>query len=408
MRTRSIFIAASIVLLVVLGVIFLSKSKKQDATKESPASDPNVVELGADAQRNAKLTVVPVTEESLREFVKTTGVVAADESRVAHIFPLAQGVVEKPFVRLGDRVKAGQPLLLYDNIELGETVGEHLSLHGALNREIAQQEVAKKALERANALIQAEAISPREYEMRKAEQRQAEAAVQSKEAELARSEEKLHRFGLSEDQVAKLRFSAEGHRTASHNILRAPFAGIVEKYDVAQGETVTREKELFTVIDTSAVWVQADVYEKDIGRISKSGSCQVTVASYPNEKFEGTIGYVSDFLDPESRTAKVRCVVDNKLNRLKLQMFADILIPVASQKPSAVVPSSAIQDMDGESVVFVRLGPSRFEKRVVKLGQQTEDQAQVIGGVRVGENVVAKGSFYLKSALLRERIGEEE
>ena len=402
------FIAALLLLGLILAGVFIFRGKPATLAKASKPEDPNVVELNPEAQKNANLTLASVREQKVQEMIKATGVVSPDETRVAHIFPLAQGIAEKPYVRLGDHVQAGQSLLLYDNIELGETVGEHLSLHGEVDREKAQLQVARKSVERANTLIGVEAISPRDYELRKAEELQAEAAVQSKEAELARSEEKLHRFGLTEEQVQKLRVSGEGHRTASHNILRAPFAGTITKYDVSKGESVAREKELFTLVDTSSVWVLGDIYEKDLGRVPGHGDCLVTVSSYPDERFRGQITYLSDFLDPSSRTAKLRCVVPNKDGRLKLEMFADVFIPTTSGAAAAVVPGAALQDVEGKPVVFVQRDATHFEKRDVTLGERGEQETQILSGVRPGEKVVTAGSFYLKSALMREQIGGED
>lgn len=402
------FIAALLLLGVIVVLIFMLRPKPATLGKDAKPEDPNVVELNPEAQKNANLALASVGEQKIQEMIKATGVVSPDETRVAHIYPLAQGIAEKPYVRLGDHVQAGQALLLYDNIELGETVGEHLSLHGEVDREKAQLQVARKSVERANTLIGVEAISPRDFELRKAEELQAEAAVQSKEAELARSEEKLHRFGLTEEQVQRLRVSGEGHRTASHNTLRAPFAGIIIKYDVSQGESVAREKELFTLVDTSSVWVLGDIYEKDLGRIPGHGDCLVTVSSYPNERFRGRITYLSDFLDPSSRTAKLRCVVPNKDGRLKLEMFADVFIPTTSATAAAVVPGTALQDIDGKPVVFVQRDATHFEKREVTLGERGEQETQILTGIRPGEKVVTVGSFYLKSASMREQIGGED
>ena len=402
------FIAALLLLGLILAGVFIFRGKPATLAKDSKPEDPNVVELNPEAQKNGNLTLAPVREQKIQEMIKATGVVSPDETRVAHIFPLAQGIAEKPYVRLGDHVQAGQPLLLYDNIELGETVGEHLSLHGEVDKEKAQLQVARKSVERANTLIAVEAISPRDFELRQAEELQAEAAVQSKEAELARSEEKLHRFGLTEEQVQRLRVSGEGHRTASHNTLRAPFAGIITKYDVSQGESVARDKELFTLVDTSSVWVLGDIYEKDLGRVPGHGDCLVTVSSYPNERFRGQITYLSDFLDPNSRTAKLRCVVPNKDGRLKLEMFADVFIPTTSGTAAAVVPGAALQDIEGKPVVFVQRDATHFEKRDVTLGERGEEETQILSGVHPGEKVVTVGSFYLKSALMREQIGGED
>ena len=405
MNKRMLFIGGAVVVLVVLAAMLLLKRAKPPAAAEAE-HDPNVVEMSQDGQRNIGLLTETVAEELINQKVKVTGVVGPDETKLAHVFPLAQGVVEKVFVRLGDRVQQGQPLLQYDNIELGELVGEHQSKHSDVERELAQSTVATKSLERSKSLIQVEAISPRELEVRAAEKEQADAAVESKRAELAKVEEKLHRFGLSEAEIGRLR-SGSGHRTASHSSLRAPLAGVVTKYDVAPGELVTPAKELFTVVDTSNVWVLADIYEKDIASIPTKGPCQVSLSSYPDEVFNGVITYLSDFLDPSTRTAKLRCVVPNKDGRLKLEMFADVIVTTERKVPSIAAPKGAVQEVNGETVVFVQTGPSQFEKRTVKIGQGGTDKLEVLEGLKKGERVVTIGSFQLKTEVLRESIGDE-
>jgi cobalt-zinc-cadmium efflux system membrane fusion protein len=406
---RRALITGIVLILVVVAAALLVRSRKPKAEEREAKTDPNVVEISAEAQRNGGIEFAESTERRLQQVVTTTGVISPDEARVSHIVPLSQGVVEDVFVQLGDRVKKGQPLLVYDSIELGESVGEYKNLVGALEKALAQQQVARKSLERANSLIAVEAISPRELELRKAEYEQATAEVSSRRAEAARAEEKLHRFGLTDADIERLNGSEHStHRTASHNTVRAPLAGVVTKYEVSKGEVVGRDKELFTVVDTSTVWALADVYEKDIQYVARGGECVVALASYPNEKFRGKIAYLGDALDPASRTAKLRCVLPNPDGRLKLEMFATVTVPTRESRVGVTVPSAALQEINGQAVVFVQTEPAKFEKRVVEVGERTQDSAEVKSGLKPGEKVVTKGSFYVKSALMRELIGGEE
>jgi cobalt-zinc-cadmium efflux system membrane fusion protein len=406
---RRTLIAGIVLISILVAGALMMRSRKPASEGHAEKVDPNMVEISTDAQRNGGIEFAASTERRLQQVVTTTGVISPDEARVSHIVPLSQGVIEDVFVQLGGRVKKGQPLLVYDSIELGESVGEYKNLQGGLQKALAQQQVARKSLERANSLIAVEAISPRELELRKAEYEQATAEVNSRRAEAARAEEKLHRFGLTDPDIARLNSSEHSiHRTASHNTLRAPLAGVVTKYDVSKGEVVGRDKELFTVVDTSTVWALADVYEKDIQHVARGGECAVALASYPKEVFLGKIAYLSDALDPASRTAKLRCVLPNTDGRLKLEMFATVTIPTKESRMGVTVPSAAIQEINGQSVVFVQTGPTKFEKRIVELGNQTQESAEIISGVKPGEKVVAKGSFYVKSALMRELIGGEE
>ena len=390
-------------------LLLLLPGQPDSTPEESSPAEPNVVELGLAAQRSVDLEVSEVRERTIQTVVRTTGIVSPDQNRIAHIRPLARGIIDKVYVQLGDHVRKNQSLLRYDNIELGEFIGDYLNLLAELERVKAQREVAHKFLARAEALIAVEGIAQREYELRQAEYEQAVAAVGSQRAELAQVEEKLHRFGLGDEDIKALGGPERTiHRTASHNIVRAPFRGVITTYDASPGELVDQERELFTLVDTTTVWVLADLYEKDIGLVGTGGEARIQVPSYPGEVFTGKITYVSDFLDPASRTAKVRCVVPNPEGRLKLEMFATVEIPAAHGQKALAVPRTALQQVNGATVVFVQNDQTHFEKRVVQVGKQDEEWAEILNGLRDGEKVVSVGSFSLKSTMLREMIGGGE
>ena len=182
---------------------------------------------------------------------------------------------------------------------------------------------------------------------------------------------------------------------------------MITKFDVASGEVVEPDKELFTVADMSTVWVLADVYEKDLTKIARQGAVSIKVDAYPDRVFRGQITHVSDVIDPTTRSAKVRCVVENRDGALKLDMFAKVTLAAGEERDAIAVPVDAVQQVDGQSIVFVRQSPTRFERRIVQLGRRSGDVVEVLSGLTDGQTVVGKGSFYLKTALLRERIGDE-
>lgn len=367
-----------------------------------------MIVLSPRAQANIGLKLAKSERRTLVTYIETTGTVAPNETRVAHIRPLARGLIEKVHVKLGDVVRAGQPLVSYDNIELGELIGDYLSERARLEEARAQLEVAKKFLERAERLIEVEAIARRDYELRQAQYQTALATVRRQEADIAK-EEKLHRFGLTDADIERLQTEREHqfHRTASHNVLRAPFDGVIITYDVAEGEVVGPDRGLFTLVDTSTVWVLADVYEKDLAAVRVGQPVEIRVSAYPQETFTGTITYISDVIEPETRTARVRCVVSNPDRKLKLEMFATIRIPRPEGRQATLIPSQAIQEIDGRPIAFVKVGADRFERRELTLGEQTDQWVEVRSGIQPGEVVVTQGSFYLKSILKREEIGGE-
>lgn len=406
---RRVLIIGIIVLVAVIAAISLFRRSSSPSEQGESHADPNIVEITEEAQRSSKIEVAEAEERSLTDEIELTGVVAPDEARVGHILPLARGVVERIHVKLGDRVEKGQPLLDFDNVELGEFAAQHLRVAAQLNTARAKLEVTRRSLERAEHLVKVEGISQREYDERKAEYEEAEAGVASQRSELLQIEQKLRRFGLTDDAIRRLKEQAESPSQAlSHNVVRAPFGGVITKFSVAPGELITPEKEIFTLVDPSSVWVVADVYQKDIGRIAEKGPCEVRISGYSDETFKGRIGDLSQFLDPESRTAKLRCVVPNQDGRLKLDMFATVAIPSARPQTALVVPSQAVQQVENDKVVFVQRDATHYERRRVEAGATAGPWTEIRSGVRKGEKVASEGAFYVKSVFLKEELSGEE
>ena len=414
------FSARTLVLTLVLGlgagatVMWVLSRAPSSSAAEEPEEEhakdlpPGVVEIPAEAQKNAGIQVLPASAGIVSVSLDLTGAVTVDDARVAHVRPLGRGVVEQVSVRLGDRVKRGQTLATYDNVTVGELVGEYLSGRASVRQAEADRDVKRQAVGRARELIKVEAISQAQLELRESEYRSAEAAVASAEASLARAAQSLRRFGLSDETLQALNTSSSDnpHRGVSHTVLRAPFDGIVTSFNVAVGEVVESDRELFAVSDLTSVWVQAEVYERDLARVRAGTDAVVRVDTYPDRLFTGRVTYVSDVIDPETRTAKVRCVVANTDGALKLDMFAKVSIPTTDKKEALSVPEAALQQIDGRPVVFVRQSETRFVRRPVEVGGSAGGLIEIRSGLKAGEDIVASGSFYLKTALLRERVGD--
>ena len=119
------------------------------------------------------------------------------------------------------------------------------------------------------------------------------------------------------------------------------------------------------------------------------------------------VAYISDVLDPQTRTARVRCEVSNREMKLKTDMFANIELPTKFSKAALAVPSSALQDVEGKNVVFIQHSPTKFEARQVEKGVTVNGQTELISGVSAGEKVVTQGAFHLKSILAGNELGED-
>jgi len=342
-------------------------------------------------------------------FIEATATIAPDPARIAHIAPLARGRLARIHVQVGDSVNQGAPLFEYDNIELGEAIGDYMAEFADLRRDVANLHHAQHMLERGQLLLEKEAIAEKEVHIREAEQRVAEAAVANRQARIARVKEKLYRFGMTEEQIDELstHYEKAFRREASYTVVRAPISGVIIKREGAPGEVVGPEKEVLAIADLSSVWTLVDIYEKDLRQVRRGTAAEINVEAYPGETFRGTISYVSDLLDPETRTAKARVEIPNPHGKLKLGMFATVRLRALAVNGSGMVmaiPSSAIQQIDGQPSVFVKLDPVTFSRRKVKLGPVSGDLVEVAEGLTGDEHLVTTGSFTLKSEFLKEQL----
>lgn len=215
----------------VIGTLSGSRGMADRAAPETPADEAagGNIRIEAAAQRNIGLQLERAQVRPVERTIQATGVVSPNETRLPHLRPIARGRIEKVNVQLGDRVRAGQVLLVYDNADLGETIGSYSSAAAALNKAKAESEVARRSLERAGALVKLGALAQAEFDRRTAEYSNANASIESQAADLAKIEEKLHRFGLTEQDIQAIntREGAGSHRESSHTGMTAPFDGIV-------------------------------------------------------------------------------------------------------------------------------------------------------------------------------------
>ena len=413
--------------LMVVAFVLLTLSCQEQTVFETVADpevarvdEPNIVQMSVKAQRNFEIETAAAGFRRVSSAIVATGVIGQDPSQVAHMSPLTRGRVEKVFVSVGDTVKKGQPLLEYDNIELGEVVGEYLSTLALLEKSNAQLAVAETFLERAEGLLEIEAIARKEYELRDARHRESIAEVNMARARLTQIHVKLHRFGLSDEDIEALRKESQPqgvslsngatgvhHREVSLSLIKSPLEGVIIQRDVATGETIEPGQELLTLVNTSTVWVTVDIYEKDLSRIQQGQRVKVRVAAYPNEVFTGEISRIGDVLDAKTRTVKAVCVVSNPAKRLKFQMFTDVSIETERDKKILAIPSLAIQTDRRDFFLYVRRDDTHFEKRIVRVGDEGEEYTEILEGLAPGEEVVTAGAFYTKSEAVRESLGEE-
>lgn len=373
-----------------------SSEKAEKATSDS-GEKPDAIDIASDTQRQLGIAVTAVSESALATTLQVPGTVQPNESRVSHVRPLARGRVQAVRVKVGDRVTQGQELAEFDNVEAGELWTQREAARAELARLQAQLTAATRQAERSRKLVEIGAVPQKEYEANASEQQQIEASIQAQQSTLAGIEARLRRFGVQD---------ADSGRAMT--TIRSPLGGVVTHVTAAPGEVVDATNELFAVADISRVYVQAQVFEKDLGQIATGQVASIRVDAYPDERFTGNVVAIGDVIDPQTRTAAVRCDVANPKSLLKLDMFATVELPAKGMQSALVVPIDAVQSYEGRSVVFVRAAATRFEVRPVTVGRTVGAVAEVTRGLTRGDNVVTRGAFQVKSALLAKELGEKD
>ena len=381
------------------GVALISCSSEGEITKpedehtDEHSETQDHIKLSQEALTTLNLKTSVVERKPLSSEIKTTAVIEPNRTRIAHVSPRISGRVVDVKAFLGDSVQQGQVLAELDSIELGQTKAEYLESKANL-------EVARANYSRENRLFKKQITSEKEYLYAKAEFIRSESALNT-------ALETLRLLGLSDEEIKSLKWGETDH-PASIFPLIAPFTGTVVEQHIVLGEFIKPEDKPYTIADLSHLWIQLDIYEKDLRWVEVGKTVDIKVNAYPDENFEGKITYVSDILDESTRAAKARVEILNMDGKLKPGMFATaiISIPSSDNEEVIVVLSTAIQQIEGKSAVFVQEGEDSFEMRGVSLGQHSGDYVQVLKGLSPGDKVVTEGGFYLKSALLKEELGE--
>jgi cobalt-zinc-cadmium efflux system membrane fusion protein len=247
-------------------------------------------------------------------------------------------------------------------------------------------------------LVDIGASAQKDLEASQAEQQALAEAVHAQQSTVAGLEGRLKRFGVSDPASSQ----------SAITLLRAPFAGVVLDIDSAPGAVIDSSSELLSIADLSSVYVEAQVYEKDMGHVRIGQPASITTDSYPGTHFTGRVTSIGDQIDPQTRTTPVRCEVSNRGAKLKLNMFAGVALPTTSQRSGLAVPTDAVQDVEGKKVIFIRRSPTQFEIRQVTLGRASDGMTEIASGLKEGEEVVTRGAFQVKSALLSKELGEKD
>ncbi len=233
-------------------------------------------------------------------------------------------------------------------------------------------------------------------------------AVKEAEAKVLVAATGLKILNVDEKEIDEINPAEQGERL-SHYPLRAPFDGTVLTKDVVLREQVRPDVMLLSIADLSTVWITANVYEEHLPLLNSFRDQTITLRNdaLPDQVFTAKVFYTGEIMDEATRTISLQAIADNSGRYLKPGMFVTIELPITQDSHSVLIPTSAVQDHEGKTFVFVLTDEEEFQRRDLLLGENDGQSVVVKKGLREGENIVSVGGFILKSQLLADLLGDE-
>ena len=377
-------------------------SGKGGKSGDAGAQISDVVMISTDDQRRAGIQVAAVEVRSEPQQLVVAGQVAMDELHTAHIGTIADGPITTVNVLPGDLVRRGAVLAEQHSHSVHETVGALLQAFAAVDRARGSVTFAQQARDRYQHLYGIRAASLEEAQ-------RSDQGVLEANRELADAEANVHmeREHLSELlQVNPETLTPDTLYQRELIPVRAVQAGTVIARNVTPGTVASLGQEAFIISNLTTVWVTASVNEKDLALVRVGERAGITSQALDTQVLSGRVGMLGDTIDPVTRTVPVRIVVPNPHTRLRPGMFATAMIDEAATRTAIFAATDALQDINGNQVVFVTADGTHFRTQTVKLGTRSAGKVEILDGLHPGDHVVVNGAFMVKSELLKGTMGE--
>ena len=318
------------------------------STAPSPANDQN---------NGIELEIVQM--QPIEGSLTATGKVLAMEDKSATLGPVHDGRIVNFYAGQGSVVRKGQKLADLESADIDEAEADYLKalndLESSQRTSAAEIKFNQQTYDRTKLLVEKEISPAKNLQQAEHDLDLAKAngtnSISSAKVAVANAKRHLMILGLSEGQVDAM--AKKQNLGTSLFPLIAPISGTVVERDGSIGATVGSDANVFKIVDLSGVWIDANVFEKDLSRIHMGESVKVTVPAIPDRSFIGRVILISTVVDPDTRTVKVRTEVTNPGGELKPDMFANVEIVTAGRASALTLPLSAVLDDGGRSVVFV-------------------------------------------------------
>ena len=386
----------------------LSACSGRMASTDAPAdkgvkTNKDEVVLSPEKQTAATVETQVAIASQAPDMLRVKGRIALADDRTWRVGVRTVGSVVSVYANLGDFVHKGQVLARYHADEVRDARAQYRAALSELDRAKAAEAQAQRNRDRAQRLLDLKAGSVQQVEQLQQDLVSAEAGVKKAQIEVDRGRD------LLEDDLRVPADPAPNRKDETEDDvpILAPAEGFIIEKNVTPGKTVELSAVTFVIGDLSKVWMLASVRQEDLGRLRTGQSAVVTLSGLEGIRLAGKITNLGQEFDPSTRVMQIRIELANATGRLRPEMLANAEIPIGGGRPVLAVPSDAVQQVNGQDVVFVRTAPDRFAVRPVRVAETTGGRTPILEGIKAGDQIVIRGSFILKSQLLKATLESE-
>ncbi|NQU25847.1 MAG: efflux RND transporter periplasmic adaptor subunit [Candidatus Nealsonbacteria bacterium] len=395
----------------------------KDAEEDEPADEISFLK---EQQWPIGLLTVEAKEQELIERLVVPGRVIVAPGAGAAVTSQISGIVSPPaserFPRVGEQVRQGQILAVVEpsiaGAEAVQLIANHAQLQ-TLDADLAVKQLdietkidgakltlaqAQDVYDRNQSLSEKGITAGKDLLLAKHELAQAQSRLDGLRQTVLPYAEARQRLATVLDRLQAPN-NADNQRDELRVVLTSPIAGTVMEANATAGERITGDRQLFRLANLETVWIEADVSEYDLARVEGAPGASYRLAAYPDDVVPildgvGRLIDVGAEVDPDTRTVPIRYEVANRDGRLRLGMFADLLIETDRRGQALAVPKEAVIDEGGETVVYVQTGGESFQRQRVELGIRDADLVEVSDGLQPGQRVATRGAYAVRLSTL--------
>lgn len=378
-----------------------NETKGEAETTTANKGPADEVTLSTKAQAEQKIEVAPVELGTAVVNQRAKGNIALPDNATWRVGVLAEGRVETVYFNLGDSVQKGQVLARMHSHDVHEARAAYANAAAERTRLQAAEALAQKNYERSQRLYALKAESVSQVETAKQELVNTQSATREADNNLLRESRHI-------EEILGLRTEVPVDKSDDADLIpiKAPAAGRILQKNVTPGSTISASTDAFVIGDLSRLWMLASVDGATLSKMHLGQAATVTLPDVPGATYAGKVTNLGQSFDPVTRLMQVRIEIKNPDSRLRPEMLSSAEFATGTGVTAVLVPQEALQQVNGQDVVFVRIAPDRFRIKPVQMGETMSGNIRILQGLKPGEQVITKGSFIAKSQLLKSSIGD--